>query len=399
MKTIRNLFFISLFAAPLLVACKKEFLEQPALGALSADVLANKNGVNALLVGAYGALDGQGGIGAANPWEASPTNWIYGSVASGDASKGSYSGDQNAIDPIVNFYTDASNGFFNSKWKAVYEGISRANAVIKVLGTVTDMTADEKKTVQAQAQFLRAHYYFELKKMFNMVPFVDETTTNFAQPNTADIWPKIEADFKAAYDNLPETQSEVGRANKWAAGAYLAKTYLYEKKYAEAKVIFDAVITSGKTSNGLTYGLQDYFEDNFLPASKNNKESVFAIQMAKGVVPNNIDNANSGEMLNYPYNSPFGCCGFYQPTQELVNHYRTDAVTGLPFLDDYNTRAVKSDQGLEGASKGNVFVPDAGSLDPRLDWTVGRRGIPFLDWGNHPGQDWIRDQAYGGAYA
>jgi tetratricopeptide (TPR) repeat protein len=399
MKTIRTIFFTLLITVPVFYACKKDYLNQPALGALSADVLANKNGVNALLIGAYGALDGQGGIGAGNGWESSPTNWIYGSVASGDASKGSYSGDQNAIDPIVNFYSDASNGFYNSKWKTTYEGISRSNAVLTVLAQVTDMTDAEKKNVQAQAQFLRAHYYFELKKMFNMVPYIDEKTTDFAQPNTTDIWPKIEADFKSAYDNLPETQPEVGRANKWAAGAYLAKTYLYEKKYAEAKTVFDAVITSGKTSNGLTYGLMDYFEDNFLPSAENNKESVFAIQMAKGVVPNNIDNANSGEMLNFPYNSPFGCCGFYQPTQELVNHYRTDDVTGLPSLDTYNSRPVKSDQGLEGASKGTTFVPESGTLDPRLDWTVGRRGIPFLDWGLHPGQDWVRDQAYGGAYA
>ena len=45
------------------------------------------------------------------------------------------------------------------------------------------------------------------------------------------------------------------------------------------------------------------------------------------------------------------------------------------------------------------FTPDAGNLDPRLDWTVGRRGIPYLDWGAHPGKKWIRDQGNGGPYA
>jgi len=66
--------------------------------------------------------------------------------------------------------------------------------------------------------------------MFNNVPWIDETTTDFNQPNTTDIWPKIEADFQFAFDNLPETQPDAGRANKWGAGAYLAKAYLYEKK-------------------------------------------------------------------------------------------------------------------------------------------------------------------------
>ena len=36
---------------------------------------------------------------------------------------------------------------------------------------------------------------------------------------------------------------------------------------------------------------------------------------------------------------------------------------------------------------------------PRLDWTVGRRGIPYLDWGLHPGKTYVRDQAYGGPYS
>ncbi len=46
-----------------------------------------------------------------------------------------------------------------------------------------------------------------------------------------------------------------------------------------------------------------------------------------------------------------------------------------------------------------AFVPDAGPLDPRLDWSVGRRGIPYWDWGKHTGADWIRDQTYSGPYS
>jgi hypothetical protein len=45
------------------------------------------------------------------------------------------------------------------------------------------------------------------------------------------------------------------------------------------------------------------------------------------------------------------------------------------------------------------FTPDAGPIDPRLDWTAGRRGIPYLDWGPHPGLAWIRLQSWGGPYA
>lgn len=377
-----------------LFSCSKSFLEKPALGALSEDVLATKTGVTGLLVGAYAALDGQN-VGGGT-WESSPDNWIYGSVAGADAHKGSWSGDQPAINSIADAKADPSNGFFNAKWRADYEGISRCNAVLRVVEKVTDMTDEEKQILRAEARFLRAHYYFDLKKMFNMVPYVDETTTEYKVPNDQDIWPKIEDDFKFAYEKLGDIAPAVGRVNKWAAGAYLGKTYLFQKKFGEAVTIFNDVITKGKTSKGEAYGLYDNFADNFDPAAKNGKESVFAIQMSAKDGSGGISNANAGDMLNFPYgDSPFGCCGFYQPTIDLVNSYRTDA-NGLPYLDTYNSTIVKNDLGVKSDQP---FTPYTGELDPRLDRTVGRRGLPYLDWGNHPGQAWIRDQSYAGPYA
>lgn len=388
----------ALALSPIFSSCKDDFLKQPALGALSDQVLTDAKGVQALLVAAYAALDGQASdatsFGGGGAWEASPDNWIYGSLAGGEAHKGSDGSDQASIDPIVKFTSDASNGFFNSKWKASFEGVTRANTVLRVLKGVTDLTDADRLNIEAQARFLRAHYYFDLKKMFNKVPWIDETMTNFNQPNTADIWPNIEADFQYAFTNLPETQSDVARANKWAAGSYLAKTYLYEHKYSDAQTIFTQVVSQGKTTNGLAYTLLPKFSDNFNPAAENGPESVFAIQNVANDGTNTIANANQGDMLNFPYNGPFSCCGFYQPTQDLVNSFRTDA-TGLPYLDDYNQHPVKNDMGLTSS---DPFTPDAGPLDPRLDWTVGRRGLPYLDWGNHPGQDWIRAQSYGGPY-
>lgn len=376
------------------ISCE-EFLQVPAQGALSEVVLANMTGVEKLLVGAYSDLDGVVS-GAGSAWETAPGNWIYGSIAGGDAHKGSFGGDQPAIDPIMKFTADGSNGFFNSKWNAVYDGVTASNAILNLLGRAKDISAEDRKNIEAQARFLRGHYYFELKKMFNMVPWIDETTIDFNQPNDQDIWPKIEADFKFAFDNLPPTQAQVGRANKWAAGAYLGKTYLYQKKYAEAKTMFDQVISQGQTSNGLKYGLAEKFEDNFDAATKNNKESVFAIQMTANDGTNSVANANQGTMLNFPGGSaPFRRDGgFHQPSLELVNSYRTDE-SGLPVIHGYNQLEIKTDMGLLSS---DAFTPDAGRLDPRLDWTVGRRGIPFLDWGYYPGAAWVLAQSYSGPY-
>jgi hypothetical protein len=163
--------------------------------------------------------------------------------------------------------------------------------------------------------------------------------------------------------------------------------------------LFDQIIANGKTANGKKYGLIAKYADAFNAAFDNNEESVFAIQAAANT--GSVNNANPENDLNFPYGgaaSPGGCCGFFQPSFELVNSFRTDA-NGLPLLDgSYNsaTNMVKNDYGL--LSK-DAFTPDAGNLDPRLDHSVGRRGIPYLDYGNFPGNDWIRSQSYAGPYA
>jgi tetratricopeptide (TPR) repeat protein len=390
------------------MGCSKGFLNKPALGALVASEVDTLTGVQALLAGAYAALDGQGTnvtdlANQGTPWDASPSDWIYGSVAGGDNHKGSSIGDQPPIVPIANAQSVSSNGFFNDKWIALYEGVTRCNNVLIGMAKVPSLTAAQRTEFSAEAKFLRAHYYFQLRRFFNMVPWVDETTTNFNQPNNTDVYPKIEADLTVAMDSLPATQTSVGAANSWAAVTYLAKVYLYEKKYAQAKALFDQVIPAayggagagGVTSSGTPYALAARFEDNFDAATKNGPESVFAIQMDANDGTNSIANANQGDMLNFPYNSPFRCCGFFQPSIDLANSYRTD-LTGLPYITDYNSYPIANDMGL---TSDQPFTPDAGNIDPRLDWTIARRGIPVHDWGLHPGNNWIRDQGSAGPYS
>lgn len=390
----------------MLFACKKSFLERTPQGSLQPSDLATKAGVTNLLIGAYAALDGQDtvgtgdmvSLGGGNAWGVSPSNWLMGSVAGGDAHKGSDGTDQIVFMPLVTFTVDPSNSILNDKWVAVYEGINRCNNVLKYLPQATDIPHADGVNMKAQALFLRAHYYFDLKRVFDKVPWIDETTTDYTPANTVDIWPKIEADMKYAYDSLPESQQDIGRANKWAAGAYLAKIYLYEKKYSDAEPLFTAVINSGKTPNGIAYDLNDQFEHNYMPAYEiSNPEAVFVVEMAANIGDGTIANGNQGDALNFPYGAttPFPCCGFFQPSFDLVNSFRTDA-NGLPYLDDYNSHPIASDEGLLSS---DPFTPDAGNIDPRLDWTVGRRGIPYLDWAVYPGQDWVRDQRYAGPYA
>lgn len=381
------------------VSCKDSFLEVKPTGSIAVDQLKSKKGIEGALVATYGAIHGYG-IRMVHPW-----NWVWGSIRGGDANKGTDPGDFSDINPIQTFTYQSTQGVINDNYRGLYEIVARANTVLRLLpDAASDVTDADKKRIGAEARFMRGHAYFSLKRNFDKTPIIDEKLDYGAGieavKNDKDMWPQIEADMKFAYDNLPETQGAVGRANKWAAAAYLGKIYLYQKKYAQAKTLFDEVITKGTNSRGVKFALVPKFGDLYKASNDNNPESIFAVQAAANT--GSVNNANAEGDLNYPYNTgpngPGNCCGFFQPSFELANSFRTDA-TGLPLLDgSYNIGAnqLKTDMGILSSA---AFTPDEGNLDPRLDWTIGRRGIQFLDWQPHPGAAWIRNQPNGGPYS
>ena len=370
-------------------SCSETFLEKKPYGSISETTLSTAAGINGLLVGAYALLDGGGAAGGGYT-----SGWTV-LLAPDDARIGTESG-ANAINT---FLIDASMSQFNERWVFLYSAVQRCNDVLKLLPKAADVEPGDAIQIEAEARFLRGHYYFTLAALWKNVPWIDETidysAKNYFVPNTEPVYPKIEADFQFAAENLTDTKSQVGRANKWAAKSYLAKTYLFQKKFAEAKPLLDDVIQNGVTSNGLKYALLSNYGDNFRSATKNGSESVFTAQMSV----NDGANGNNGNPMDF-YNGSFGgpatCCyGWYQPTFDLVDAYQTDAVTGLPLLDNYHETPIPHDQGL---NSGDPFTPYAGTLDSRLDHNVGRRGIPYLDWGVHPGKAWVRNQLTSGPY-
>lgn len=381
------------------VSCKDNFLEVKPTGAIAVSQLATKKGIEGALIATYSMLSGSG-TRMVHPW-----NWVWGSIRGGDANKGTDPGDFSDINPIQSYGYLTTQGVINDNYRGLYEIVARANSTLRLLATKpADVNAEDAKRITAETKFLRAHAYFSLKRNFNNTPMVDETldygTGIEKVDNTKDLYPMIEADMKFAYDNLPATQGSIGRVNKWAAAAYLGKIYLYQKKYSDAKTLFDAVIANGTNSNGTKFALVSKYGDLFKASNDNNSESIFAVQQAANT--GSVNNANGDGDLNYPYNTgpngPGNCCGFFQPSFELVNSFRTSD-KGLPLLDgSYNNgdNQVKTDMGIDSKA---AFTPDAGSLDPRLDWSVGRRGIPYLDWQDHPGADWIRNQPNGGPYS
>lgn len=381
---------ILIFLLPVM-ACKKSFLEVNPLGTTNEVTLATKAGVDGLLMGAYNYM-GNGWLFA--------SDYIYASIPSDEANFGSYGG---AAWGLETFSFDASFWLFDTKWAVLFYGVQRANDVLRVLAKVPagQMTADEVLQAKAEATFLRGYYHLQATNIFGKVPFLDETVSfdngNYNATNTVSAWSKIEADFKFAAENLSNTKKQAARANKWAAKAFLARVYMFEHKFAEAKPLLEDIIANGVTASGKKYGLLPKYFDTYNPATKNSEESVFAIQCSTNDGSNG-GNSNTKNGFGYtgPYGGPITTYGWLQPSQTLVNAHRTDEVTGLPFINTFNNDNVKSDLNVSSA---DPFVPETRTLDSRLDWSVGRRGIPFLDWGLHAGNSWISQQITAGPYS
>ena len=375
--------FLTLFlSASLLVSCADDFTEIDPVGALSDASLQNATGVDLLLTGAYAVLDGiRNNHG--DDWHVTGDNWWM-DVISDDAHKGSTDGDQADLLAIELYTWDTTNPYFTNKWRAIFAGINRANAVIDLINKSDDPSAFSVQL--AQARFLRGHYNFELQKMWVNVPYISDenyAASEFNQPNSGPIWDKIEADFAYAAANLPATRggsySEPGRPLATTAKAYLGKTYLYQGNWSAAATELDAVINSGQ------YALQSDYFANFRSDGENGSEMIFSIQFAADT--GQSFNGNRGGTLNYPIGPMTGgmCCGFYQPTQNLANAFQTDS-NGLP-LSNWASSDITNDAGIETAE---AFTPHTGPLDPRIDFTIARRGIEFNGFGAFTGKENIR---------
>lgn len=368
-------------------SCKKTLDYTPA-GVLSSTDLTSPTAVEGLVTAAYAAIGNGDMIGPIY------SNWAYGSVRSDDAYKGGGgTADLSWVHEMENYnlVTPSIGAFVPRTWQNLFKSISRANVALRAVNSLDASVYPQKTERTAELKFLRAHSYFTLKCLFKNIPIFDENATAddiltvSNNLSNEDSWNKIAEDFQYAIDNLPETQAELARANKYSAKAYLARLRLFQAyeqndqhqviniNEARLQGVIDLtqdVIASGK------YALSPDFADNFLVETENGPESVFAIQFTinDGTTTGRL---NFEDGLNYPHGAPqYGCCGFHAPTQNLVNAFSTDA-DGLPKFDDFNNAI--ADLNTE-------------TFDVRLDHTVGIDGHPYKYDNTKPfSNSWVRD--------
>ncbi|WP_298365058.1 RagB/SusD family nutrient uptake outer membrane protein [uncultured Lutibacter sp.] len=365
----------------LLVSCSEDFLEYEPQGVLSSDNVATAENAESLVVAAY--------AGIANDEMVGPLThqWVYGSVRSDDAYKGGGGrGDVDIVDHYEQYnLTKADDGDWMTPrtWTNHYKAISRANFALSVINEIPDAEYSNKVIRQAELRFLRAHSHFMLKLLFKKVPYITEDLTQEQILETSndlsndELWNVIADDFLFAYNNLPQSQDQVGRADRNAAAAYLAKLRLYQ---AYEQNDNHQVTNINKTrlqevinyANEVTAALEADYGNNFLDGFDNGPESIWAAQFSinDGTEVSRVSYVTG---LNSPHGTGiYGCCGFHLASQNMVNAFKTDA-NGLPLLDTFNN----SDIFNSIDSEGNAPLAAGITLDPRIDHTVGIPGRPF----------------------
>ena len=326
MKKIILAISILLFA---LVSCN-DFLDEPMKGDLNSDSIYSSPEEAQLAVnGVYNASTYFINL------------WKIGDVASDDAVKGGNEGDMSDLNYIIDFTASSDNGVLSEFWQNTYEVVSRANNVIGNVSEMSDIASDEKENFIAQAKFFRALSYFILVNIYGEVPLKlqpqsTSETINVPLSSVEKIYTQIEQDLTDAAPALEISPTEIGRVTRGSAYGLLAKVYLYQEKYSDVLTAIEQMELVGN------YELEDNYADLFKLGNESSREVVYAIQFLSG------QNPGLGNALNQ-YLAPLAEMGYYfdAPTQNWVNCF--------------------------------TELCEDGSTDPRLDDSIGRDGMPWLN--------------------
>lgn len=384
MKTYFNFKYMAIatvFAASSLslTSCD-DFLDLKPTGTFTEEQL-DDSSIEGLMASAYAGLEAHF-FGNNESFAGPITNWVF-DVRSDDALKGG--GDitmEQYIHQLEVSNVTSDNAVALDKWRNNYYAISRVH---KAMNAIENSNIANKATYLGELKLLRAYFYFDLIRIFKQVPYFTENEDpngKRADEYTRDqIFSFIKQDLVDAYSVLPEEQSQAGRFNKYVAAAVMAKVSAFTSNWSDVETYANYVIGSNK------YDFYDNYGDMSKIEFNNKKESVMAVQFSTA---NNNAHINWSNLLNTTYSEGalFGTGDdFFLGSQNLVDAFATDD-NGLPYLDG-SDHYVKTTENGDGNYEGNV--------DPRLDFTVGRLGMPFR--GHTYNKKWCRAYDIYGEYS
>lgn len=259
------------------------------------------------------------------------THWVLSELISDNASFQFNTRTGEASRGIIDQFIFVSNNVaYSDFWNLSYNGITRCNKLLSELDrTGVNWSKDAyRDRCAGEALFLRALYYFNLVRQFGGVPLVltpitSQDAVNVKRATEAQVYDNIISDLKQAAARFAKAKEveEVGRANEMAATALLGKVHLTRQRFAEAEVALKSVISSGK------YSLLPNYADLFNPASKDYKETIYAIQYSENSTELSnrfifwfAPHTSGGAVTKRPNINIIGA-GWNQPTQDLIDAF------------------------------------------------------------------------------
>ncbi|HEY9197041.1 MAG TPA: RagB/SusD family nutrient uptake outer membrane protein, partial [Mucilaginibacter sp.] len=223
---------------------------------------------------------------------------------------------------IKNFVCTGNENSIYAPWSLHFVVMKRANDIIANVPGIS-MDQDTKNFILGQAYFVHAVMHLEIADLYGTdkqgAPVQNRTNPIAfpAQlPSVKDNYAYIVADLKKAASLLPYfdklAKTDYGRAHKTAAWAYLAKTYLHAKDYANAEKYADSVILSGK------HALLPNYADVFKIANNYSSEYIWSVASSlngQSILP--------GAMLENKGWGLYNGFGYFQPTKELVDEFES----------------------------------------------------------------------------
>lgn len=199
-----------------------------------------------------------------------------------------------------------TNGAITTEWQQLYAAVNLCNTGINRISGA-GLSATARPVREAELRFLRAFYYWHIVETWGGVHFsLTETQGVITTANKTPVETfnkQIIEDLLFAIERLPVTTADYGRVTKPAAQAFLARMYLTQKKYTEAKAMALAVI-----NGGYGFTLLPNYADLWKMSNLKNKEVVYAVNYAVNLSLNDLSDpilnplghsrgSNNGHML------------------------------------------------------------------------------------------------------
>lgn len=355
---MRKLFYILISFS--LISCEKNALDESVFSSLGAsNYFNNVNDANALLNAVY-ASEQRRTFRNYFIMAEIPTGTIYDRAGGLEA----------LAKPFEEFSWNPTHSFFSEAWGLHYVSVYRANLVLDRVPDI-DFDEDQKKSILAQAKYLRASAYVILHDLFGPVPLITTSSTSAAdRPSRATqqaFDDFIIASFTEAAVDLP-VSAEKGRATKGAAYAQLAKYYLNRKNWEKARDYAREVVSLN------VYDLFDGSTDRselFTIQNENNKEFIYVQPRTavSGLGDNYISHAvppgyrwqgNSKDNYATQFKTPDSVYNSFAPNDTrrnafITEYYNTNGVLVTLGANDIRNLKFKEDLTAIGNSSGNDF--------------------------------------------